>query len=130
MLEEKCTPATEVHHATPRCLLKLHDRTNGVLPDPDLAPAWLEWQQECERWRVPVEISRDDLQELVERSTVALDREKHRLIHESDFVRWGRRGGLETLRRYGRGYFALLGRRRWGRISPEELAAFRVEEAA
>ena len=55
------------------------------------------------RWRVPVEISRDDLEALVDRSTVVLEREKHRLIHEGDWRRWGARGGRETLRRYGPG---------------------------
>jgi hypothetical protein len=39
------------------------------------------------RWCVPVEISRDDLEVLVERSTVVLEREKHRLIHQDDWRR-------------------------------------------
>ena len=80
------------------------------------------------RWRVPVEISRSDLEALVERSTVVLERDKHRLIHEDDLRRWGARGGRETLRRYGPGWFALLARRRWGRIGPEELEAARVSK--
>jgi hypothetical protein len=62
----------------------------------------------------------------VDQSTVVLEREKHRLIHEGDWRRWGSRGGRETLRRYGHGWFVLLARRRWGRISPEELEAARV----
>jgi hypothetical protein len=78
------------------------------------------------RWCVPVEISREDLQALVDRSTVVLERETHRRIHEGDWRRWGSRGGRETLRRYGPRWFALLARRRWGRISPEGLAATRV----
>src|SRR3712207_7314196 len=44
-----------------------------------------------------------------------LEREKHRLIHEGDWRRWGARGGRETLRRYGPGWFVLLARRRGGR---------------
>jgi hypothetical protein len=80
------------------------------------------------RWRVPVEISRDELEALVDRSTVVLEREKHRLIHEGDWRRWGSRGGRETLRRYGPGWFVLLARRRWGRISLEELEAARVPQ--
>ena len=80
------------------------------------------------RWRVPVEISREDLEALVEQSTVVLEREKHRLIHEGDWRRWGARGGRETLRRYGPGWFSLLARRRWGRIGPEELEAARVPQ--
>jgi hypothetical protein len=80
------------------------------------------------RWRVPVEISREDLEALVDQSTVVLEREKHRLIHEEDWRRWGARGGRETLRRYGPRWFVLLARRRWGRISPEELEAARVSQ--
>jgi hypothetical protein len=80
------------------------------------------------RWRVPVEISRDVLEALVERSTVVLEREKHRLIHEGDWRRWGSRGGKETLRRYGPRWFSLLARRRWGRIGAEELEAARVPQ--
>ena len=80
------------------------------------------------RWRVPVEISREDLEALVDRSTIVLEREKHRLIHGEDWSRWGARGGRETLRRYGPGWFVLLARRRWGRISPEELEAARVPQ--
>jgi hypothetical protein len=56
----------------------------------------------------------------VERSTVVLEREEHRLVHEGDWRRWGSRGGRETLRRYGPRWFALLARRRWGLlISPK-----------
>jgi len=65
---------------------------------------------------------------LVERSTVVLEREKHRLIHENDWRRWGARGGRETLRRYGPRWFSLLAHRRWGRIGPEELEAARVPQ--
>ena len=70
------------------------------------------------RWRVPVEISSEDLEALVKKSTVVLEREKHRLIHEGDWRRWGSRGGRETLRRYGPRWFALLARRRWGSKNP------------
>ncbi len=59
---------------------------------------------------------------MIEASTVVVTREEHRNGHESDFVRWGRRGGLRTYQLYGREWFALLGRRRHGRVSPEELA--------
>jgi hypothetical protein len=45
-----------------------------------------------------------------------------------DFARWGRLGGLQTLRRYGRLWFSLLGRRRWGHIDEEQLARFRAEQ--
>jgi hypothetical protein len=106
----------EAHHAAPRCLISLHERANGTSLDGEGIQAWLEWEWEAMRWRVPVEISRDELEALVERSTVVLEREKHRLIHEGDWRRWGSRGGRETLRRYGPRWFSLLARRRWGRI--------------
>ena len=118
----------EVHHAAPRCLLRLHDEAAAGDLDGAGIQAWLEWEWEAMRWRVPVEISRDDLEALVERSTVVLEREKHRLIHEGDWRRWGSRSGRETLRRYGPRWFALLARRRWGRIAPEDLEAARVPQ--
>ena len=114
----------ERHHAAPRCLLRLHDEAQGELRLAGVG-AWLEFEHEAERWGVPVEISREDLAQLVERSTVVLDREKHRLLHASDWQRWGRRGGLQTLRRYGSDWFSLLALRRWGRISPADLEAAR-----
>jgi hypothetical protein len=77
---------------------------------------------------VQVEISREDLEGLVASSEVVLERESHRLVHQSDWRRWGARDGRETLRRYGSGWFALLARRRWGRLSPEELEAARVPQ--
>jgi hypothetical protein len=116
----------EAHHAAPRCLISLHEKANGASFDGEGIQAWLEW--EAMRWRVPVEISRDELEALVDQSTVVLEREKHRLIHQSDWRRWGARGSRETLRRYGPGWFSLLARRRWGRISPEELEAARVTQ--
>ncbi len=118
----------EVHHAAPRCLLTLHERANGVELDGEGIQAWVEWEMEAMRWRVPVEIDRSDLEALVQTSEVVLEREKHRLLHEGDWRRWGSRGGRETLRRYGRGWFGLLARRRWRRITPEELEAARVPQ--
>jgi hypothetical protein len=73
------------------------------------------------RWGVPAEISRGHLEGLIERSAVLLEREKHRLIHGSDWQRWGRRGGLATLRRYGTSWYSALSRKRWGRITAEDL---------
>lgn len=73
-----------------------------------------------------MEISREDLAALVEASTVEVAREEHRQFHESDFVRWGRRGGRSPLGRYGTSWFALLALRRWERITPADLEAARV----
>jgi hypothetical protein len=119
-------PKPEVHHAVPRCLLGLHDKANGTTTlDGESIQAWIEWEWEAMRWKVPVEISRLDLEELVERSEVVMEREKHRLIHESDWQRWGRRGGLTVLGRYGSEWFALLALRRGGRITAADLEAAR-----
>jgi len=82
------------------------------------------------RWGVPAEIAREDLEGLIERSTVLLEREKHRLIHGSDFKRWGRRGGLATLRRYGTSWYSALARKRWGKIGAEDLAELRFARNA
>ena len=118
------TRQAETHHAVPRCLLTLHERAQGELRFAGVG-AWLEFEAEAERWGVPVEICREDLEELVERSAVVLERERHRLIHESDWQRWGRRGGLAVLRRYGTTWFALLALRRWGRVTAADLEAAR-----
>lgn len=115
----------ELHHAAPRCLLRLHDAARGELWFSGVG-AWLEWEDEAGRWGVPVEIAREDLEHLVEASTVVLDREKHLLLHSTDWQRWGRRGGRETVRRYGTTWMSLLALRRWGRISPADLDAARV----
>jgi hypothetical protein len=62
---------------------------------------------------------------MIERGTVVRARDKHRILHASDWQRWGRRGGMATLRRYGSDWFALLALRRWGKISAAELEAAR-----
>jgi len=90
------------------------------------AGAWLEFEHECVRWGVPVEISRDDLEAMIERSAVVLDREKHRHIHQSDWQRWGRRGGLATLRRYGTSWYSALALKRWGLLDAEDLGRTRA----
>jgi len=117
----------ELHHAAPRCLVPLHERANGGTElDGEGIQAWLEWEMEAMRWRVPIEISRDELGRLVEASEVVLEHERHRLLHSSDWRRWGARGGRETLRRYGADWFSLLALRRWGRITAAELEAARA----
>jgi hypothetical protein len=116
----------ELHHTAPRCLLTLHEKANGSCLDGEGIQAWLEWEMEAMRWRVPIEISRDDLEQLVEGSGVVLEREKHRVLHSSDWQRGGSRGGRETLRRYGNDWFALLALRRWGRITAQDLDTARI----
>jgi hypothetical protein len=119
-------PEEELHHTTPRCLISLHQKANGSSLDGEGIQAWLEWEMEAMRWRVPIETSRDDLEALVETSGVVLEKEAHRLLHATDWQRWGARGGRETLRRYGADWFALLALRRWGRITAQDLDAARV----
>ena len=115
----------EAHHTAPRCLLRLHERANGAALDGEGIQAWLEWEWEAARWRVPVKIPKDELEELVRSSAVVLEREEHRLLHASDWQRWGRRGGLATLGRYGSEWFSLLALKRWGRITAADLEAAR-----
>lgn len=115
----------EAHHAAPRCLLRLHAKANGARLDGEGIQAWLEWEWEATRWRVPAEISEADLRELVAVSEELLERERHRLLHATDWQRWGSRGGRETVRRYGNAWMSLLALRRWGKVSPEDLDAAR-----
>jgi hypothetical protein len=89
----------ELHHAAPRSLLSLHEKANGSISlDGEGIQAWVEWEMEAMRWRVPVEISRDDLERMVEESGVVLERKKHRLLHSR-----GRRLVERRLRRGGSG---------------------------
>ena len=78
------------------------------------------------RWRVPIEICKEDLEALVASSEGLLEGEKHSHLHDPDWRRWGARGGRETLRRYGADWFSLLALRRWGRLSAEDLEAARA----
>jgi hypothetical protein len=54
-----------LHHAVPHYLLSLHEKANGSSLDGEGIQAWLEWEMEALRWRVPAEISKEDLEELV-----------------------------------------------------------------
>ena len=116
----------EAHHAVARRLLRLHERANGTRLDGEGIQAWLEWEWEATRWRVPAELSRAELERLVERSAELLERERPGLLRESDRQRWGSRGGRETVRRYGNSWMSLLALKRWGRITAAELEAARV----
>ncbi len=64
-MPEMDSHGSETHHAAPRCLLTLHKKAHGTSLDGEGIQAWLEWEMEATRWRVPVEISRSDLEALV-----------------------------------------------------------------
>ena len=119
----------EVHHRAPRCLLKAFDRAQGTRLEPEDLQAWFEWEEEAFRYGVSPDLSREELARAIEGSTVELAGDEHRAGHSKvgDFVRWGRLGGLETLRRYGRPWFALLARRRWKKIEAGALAEYQAK---
>ena len=119
----------EVHHRVPRCLLRAFDRAQGPGLEPEDLQAWFEWEGEAFRYGVDLDLSREKLDEAIEGSTVEIAGDEHRALHGAagDFARWGRLGGLETLRRYGRPWFALLAKRRWKKVDAEALAARRAE---
>ncbi|CAN5280330.1 hypothetical protein BH24ACT19_BH24ACT19_18050 [soil metagenome] len=124
--------AAHVHHRVPRCLLKTWDRGHGPGLEPEDLAAWFEWEEEAYRYGVNLDASRDELAALIEGSTVEIAEDEHLLVHSAagDFARWGRLGGLETLRRYDRPWFALLARRRWKKIGAEALDRYRPELVA
>ena len=118
---------SDVHHRVPCCLLRLFDAAAEGLAD------WSEFDQEAGRWGVEVlGLSREELAALVEGSSCEIPTEAHHRIHQDagDFVRWGRRGGLRTVARYGRPYFSLLARFRWGRVEVEALIEHRAGHRA
>ena len=113
----------------------------GDSPGPDPEPTDRDTDREarpCACWRglvyighmVPVEDG-EEVEVFVAypcrrcERTVVMDREKHRLIHQSDWQRWGRRGGMATLRRYGSDWMSLIALKRWGRITAADLEAAR-----
>lgn len=122
----------EVHHRVPRCLLGFFDRAASGELDGAGLQAWFEREEEAFRYGVDPDISREDLVSLIGSSAVPVPTVDHRAVHgaANDFVRWGRLGGLETLRRYGQPWFVLLGRRRWGRVGANALDRYRAELAA
>ncbi len=122
----------EVHHRVPRCLLGFFERTASGELDAAGLQAWFEWEEEAFRYSVDPDISREDLVGLIDSSVAPIPTVEHRADHSQagDFVRWGRRGGLATLGLYGRPWFVLLGRRRWGLVDAETPARYRVEQLA
>ncbi len=104
----------DVHHGATRCLLGLFEAAATGLGD------WSEFDTEAERLSIEVRgLSCEDLTALGESSTRKIPTAEHRRLHQeaSDFVRWGIRGGLRTLALYGRSFFSLLARLRWGRAN-------------
>ena len=115
--------AAQIHHRVPRRLLKVWDEGHGSGLEPEDLAAWIEWEEEAYRYGVDPDVSREGLATLIEGSTVELGVEEHRAAHSEagDFARWGRLGGLKTFGLYGPGWFVLLARRRWQRISAVQL---------
>ena len=114
---------TEVHHEVPRCLLRLRDKADAHTEfDGEGMQLWLDFEMEAMLRGVDPDVSREELAALVEASTVEIGRDEHREAHAADFARWGRRGGLATLRRYGTAWFSLLAQRRWRKVSAEALS--------
>jgi len=114
----------EVHHRVARCVLGLWDQADACA-DPLSAEGlalWMGYELEALHFGVNPDMSRDELAALIEGSTVEIPREEHRNGHADDFARWGKRGGLVTVRRYGTAWFGLLAWRSWERITAEELS--------
>jgi hypothetical protein len=119
----------ELHHRVPRCLLALRDKAEAGALDGAGFQAWLDYEHEAIRWGVDPDVSRAELAALIDASLEAIPYEDHRGIHRADFARWGRRGGVATLERYGRAWFVALAKRRHGRITRSQLEASALEPA-
>lgn len=119
----------ELHHRVPRCLLTLRDKAEAGALDGAGFQAWLDYEHEATRWGVDPDMSRAELAALIDASLEAIPCEEHRGIHRADFARWGRRGGVVTLERYGRAWFVALGLRRHGRVTRSQLEASALELA-
>lgn len=80
---------TEVHHRVPRSLLSLHDRMVGCEDlDGAALQAWFDFEEECYRRCVSPNLSREELQDAIDNSTVEITREEHRKeIHAADWPR-------------------------------------------
>ena len=116
-------PSVELHHGVPRCLLRLRDRADERTEiDGEGIQRWMDWECEALLYGIDPDTPRDELAEMIHRSTAEIPRDEHREVHAGDFARWGRRGGLATARRYGTAWMALLARRRWDRITADALA--------
>ena len=120
--------AKEVHHGVPRHLLRAYDRMAAHTEfDGEGIGLALEFEELAMRYGIgdTGSLTREGLADKVRSSCVVLSREEHREAHAADWRDWGSWGGRTTLARYGRTYFHHLARRRWGRITAEELASVR-----
>jgi hypothetical protein len=123
------TTTLQLHHRVPRCLLGFFDRAKEGDLDPAGMQAWFDWEMEAFRYGVDPDVSREELELLIEASASPVPSSAHRSVHTrgGDFARWGRSGGLRTLALYGHSWFVLLASRRWEKITAEQLAeAFSV----
>lgn len=122
-----CRKSTDSHHRVPRCLLGLYGAAHSGGLDPAGLAAWMDWEHEAYRWGIDPSLAREKLAALVASSTTEIPTADHRQLHSDagDFARWGRRGGRCTFARYGRPYFSLLARFRWGRVEVEALVRYR-----
>lgn len=119
---------TEVHHRVPQYLLRAYDRmaAHTAFDGEGIGLALeFEWLALRHGIRETDHLTREGLRERIEASRVTLPSGEHRRLHAEDWRRWGSLGGNTTLARYGRGWFALLSLKRWGRIPGEELAEAR-----
>lgn len=119
--------ALHFHHEKPRHLLRLHREALAGELDGAGVEAWLERESAATGYGVPVEVSAEDLEELVESSTMVIPTDEHRSSHSAagDFARWRCMGGLATLGRNGSDWFSPLALWTWGRISLADLEAAR-----
>ncbi len=119
---------TETHHRVPRHLLRAYDT---MVSHPELDGEGIELAIRFEELAMHYgvhdtdSLSREELELRIESSCIELPREEHREVHAADWREWGSRGGKTTLSRYGRAYFSYLARKRWNRITADELALVR-----
>ena len=65
------TAAVQVHHRVPRCLLRLRDQADAHTDlDGAALQAWLDYEAEAQEHGVDPDLSRDELAELIDGSTV------------------------------------------------------------
>jgi hypothetical protein len=119
--------ATEVHHRVPRRLLAAHDRMVArERLDGEALQLWFEYEGLLLEFGLDPGITREELERAIESSAVEVTYDQHRYeIHAADWPRWGRKGGLATLERYGHPWFRHLALRRWRKITAGELTRVR-----